>query len=77
MPSDRFLTQAAAAKRLGTGAGMGLGHMIACGVLEPAFLADGTEGVTLDSVESELAWRASATAGMKLRRKLKHAIRFV
>lgn len=77
VPSDRFLTQAAAAERLGTGAGMRLGYLIACGALEPAFLADGTEGVTLESVETEMAWRESATVGMKMRRRLKHAIRSI
>ena len=65
--SEDFLTRDEAADRL---AKMSVGWLIVSGILDNALLNDGTEGVTLRSVEHELAWQDRATRWMKVRRTI-------
>jgi hypothetical protein len=63
------MTQHEAAQALRPATELEIGFLVSCGILKPAILADdGSEGVTRDSVERELSWRASASFPQKLRR---------
>ncbi len=55
---DEFLTRDEAAARLGK---VSVGWLQFSDILEGAVLDDGTEGVTLRSVEREFVWQAQAT----------------
>ena len=65
-----FMTQEEAAEALGRSTTLGIGLLIGRQILRPAFLVDGTEGITRESVEAELEWRRSASSMRKLRRAL-------
>jgi len=66
-----FLTQEEAARVLSARAGtLSVGAMIARRILEPAFLPDGTEGVSRSSVEEEVEWRRTASFVRRLSRRI-------
>ena len=62
---EEFVTRDEAAEKLGK---VSVGWLEVHGVLERAVLDDGQEGVTVRSVEREIAWQAEATVWMRLRR---------
>jgi len=55
-----YLSQAEAQEMLGRTT-LGLGNLIARGILQHCFVADGREGVTRLSVNEELDWQQNAT----------------
>jgi len=68
---ENFLTEYEAILQLHLiGGALSVGHLKASGVLEPAFLPDGTEGVTRTSVERELEWHRSAPLWRRVLRRL-------
>lgn len=69
-----FLTQEEAAQTLGR---LGVGLLLARRILRPAFLEDGSEGVTRESVEAELEWQASAGPIRKVRRAIGGFLHFL
>jgi hypothetical protein len=77
---EDFMTQQEAADALHrrSPGGLAVGLLVAQRILIPVRLADsGEEGVTRRSVAAELAWRASASRGQKLRRVLGHFVRWI
>jgi len=68
-----FLTEYEAYRALRLPGGpLSIGALKAHGVLQPAFLANGTEGVTRASVESELEWRRTTPLWRRCLRRLRH-----
>lgn len=55
---------------LGKSTYLSYGSLIARGVLQPAFLEDGTEGFTRDSVEAEVRWQRYARPAQRVRRAI-------
>ena len=70
--SEDFLTRNQAADLLGK---VSVGWLEISGVLERATLDDGTEGLTVRSVEREIAWQATATRWMRARRQIGSLLR--
>ena len=64
------MLQDEAAEALQAKTALSIGALIARDILQPASLADGTEGVTRSSVEAELTWRRQAGFWRRLRRRL-------
>ncbi len=71
------MTQDEAAQALNAKTMLSIGALIARGIIEPAFLDDGTEGVTRRSVEKELTWRRSASLWARLRRRISGILHWV
>lgn len=70
---ENFLTECEASRELRLlGGPLSVGLLKSYGVLEPAFLPNGMEGVTRASVQREIDWRASAAPWRRLVRRLGH-----
>lgn len=75
---ENFLTEYEAILQLHlSGGALSAGLLKSSGVLEPAFLPDGTEGVTRMSVERELEWRRSAPLWRRVLRRLRRWISYL
>ena len=63
-----FLSREEARVVLGKSTYLSYGSLISRRILNPAFLDDGTEGFTRDSVEAEVRWQHEAGPWQRLRR---------
>lgn len=73
-----FLTEYEAYRALRLlGGPLSVGALKIQGVLQPAFLSDGTEGVTRASVEAELEWRRRSPLWRRCLRRLRRWARWL
>lgn len=72
---DQWMSQAEAAARLNVSV-FRVGWAIANGNLVPADSPAGEAGVTVESVDDEIRWRANATWAAKLSRRIRRTLRW-